>query len=99
MQAGAAGGWGVIPAPLYQLSAGAARGLMPGLAYHLGILLASPTNSIQYALHVHFGYQRAIAGFEVVTILTLAALLWRGSEAHSRSFVRRAQEHPENFSA
>jgi len=30
----------------------------------------------------------AMAGFEVVTILTLAALLWRGSESHSRSFVR-----------
>jgi hypothetical protein len=29
-----------------------------------------------------------MAGFEIVTILTLAALLWRGSESHSRSFVR-----------
>src|SRR5258708_23028528 len=91
MQAGVQGAWGVIPVHLNELSADAARGLMPGLAYQLGILLASPTNSIQYALHVHFGYQRAIAGFEVVTILTLAALLWRGSEAHSRSFVRREQ--------
>ncbi len=90
MQAGVQGAWGVIPVHLNELSADSARGLMPGLAYQLGILLASPTNSIQYALHIHFGYQRAIAGFEVVTILTLAALLWRGSEAHSRSFVRGA---------
>jgi hypothetical protein len=64
---------------------------MPGLAYQLGILLASPTNSIQYALHVRFGYQWAMAGFEIVTILTLATLLWLGSEAHGRSFVRSAQ--------
>src|SRR5258708_10028518 len=64
---------------------------MPGLAYQLGILLASPTNSIQYALHVRFGYQWAIAGFEVVTILTLAMLLWLGSEEHGRSFVRSAK--------
>src|SRR6202165_3408092 len=99
LQMGVQGAWGVIPVHLNELSADAARGLMPGLAYQLGILLASPTNSIQYALHIHFGYQRAIAGFEVVTILSLAALLWRGSEAHSRSFVRPAQEHPENFSA
>jgi len=90
MQAGVQGAWGVIPVHLNELSADAARGLMPGLAYQLGILLASPTNSIQYALHLHFGYQRAIAGFELVTILTLAALLWRGTEAHSRSFVRVA---------
>jgi SHS family lactate transporter-like MFS transporter len=90
MQAGVQGAWGVIPVHLNELSADAARGLMPGLAYQLGILLASPTNPIQYALHLHFGYQRAIAGFELVTILTLVALLWRGSEAHSRSFVRVA---------
>jgi len=91
MQAGVQGAWGVIPAHLNELSADAARGLMPGLAYQLGILLASPTNSIQYALHERFGYQWAMAGFEVVTILTLAALLWRGSESHSRSFIRTQQ--------
>jgi MFS transporter, SHS family, lactate transporter len=88
MQAGVQGAWGVIPVHLNEMSADAARGLMPGLAYQLGILLASPTNSIQYALRDHVGYQWAIAGFEVVTILTLAILLWVGTEAHGRSFVR-----------
>ncbi|HYL84682.1 MAG TPA: MFS transporter [Candidatus Angelobacter sp.] len=87
MQAGVQGAWGVIPVHLNELAADSARGLMPGLAYQLGILLASPTNSIQYALHVRFGYQWAMAGFEIVTILTLAALLWRGAEQHGRSFV------------
>ena len=91
MQAGIQGAWGVIPVHLNELSADAARGLMPGLAYQLGILLASPTNSLQYALHNRFGYQWAIAGFEIVTILTLATLLWIGTEAHGRSFVRSAQ--------
>src|SRR5216683_2722973 len=99
MQMGVQGAWGVIPVHLNEMSADAARGLMPGLAYQLGILLASPTNSIQYALHVRIGYQRAIAGFEVVTILTLAALLWRGSEAHSRSFVRGTQAQSGESSA
>ena len=88
MQAGVQGAWGVIPVHLNELSADAARGLMPGLAYQLGILLASPTNSIQYALRDKVGYQWAIASFELVTIVALAALLIRGSEAHSRSFVR-----------
>jgi hypothetical protein len=72
---------------------------MPGLAYQLGILLASPTNSIQYALHIQFGYRWALAGFELVTILTLAALLWRGSESHSRSFVRTEQTEAAESSA
>ena len=88
MQAGVQGAWGVIPVHLNELSADAARGLMPGLAYQLGILFASPTNSMEYALRDHVGYRWAIAGFEIVTILTLVVLLWFGKEAHSRSFVR-----------
>ena len=88
MQAGVQGAWGVIPVHLNELSADAARGLMPGLAYQLGILLASPTNTIQYALRDRVGYQWAIAGFEIVTIVALSLLLWRGKEDHSRSFVR-----------
>jgi SHS family lactate transporter-like MFS transporter len=92
MQAGVQGAWGVIPVHLNELSADAARGLMPGLAYQLGILLASPTNSIQYALRDLVGYQWAIAGFEIVTIVTLATLLWLGTEAHGRSFVGEAHK-------
>jgi MFS transporter, SHS family, lactate transporter len=88
MQAGVQGAWGVIPVHLSELSADAARGLMPGLAYQLGILMASPTNSIQYALRDFVGYQWALAGFEIVTILTAAILLWLGTEAHGRKFVR-----------
>jgi SHS family lactate transporter-like MFS transporter len=88
MQTGVQGAWGVIPVHLNELSADAARGLMPGLAYQMGILLASPTNSIEYALRDHVGYQRALAGFEIVTIVTLAVLLWFGSEEHGRSFLR-----------
>ena len=94
MQMGVQGAWGVIPVHLNELSADAARGLMPGLAYQLGILLASPTNSIQYALRDHFGYQWAIAGFEVVTILSLAILLWLGTEAHGREFTKPSGQAP-----
>jgi len=90
MQMGVQGAWGVIPVHLNELAADAARGLMPGLAYQLGILFASPTNSVEYALRERFGYQWALAGFEVVTIVALALLLWQGSEAHGKSFVRTA---------
>lgn len=90
LQMGVQGAWGVIPVHLNELAADSARGLMPGLTYQLGILLASPTNSIQYALRGRFGYSWALAGFETVTILSLALLLWRGAEAHGRSFRREA---------
>jgi SHS family lactate transporter-like MFS transporter len=95
MQMGVQGAWGVIPVHLNELAADAARGLMPGLAYQLGILLASPTNSVQYALRDHFGYQWALAGFEVVTILALALLLFRGAEHHGKSFLRSPDPHPQ----
>lgn len=88
LQMGVQGAWGVIPVHLNELAADSARGLMPGLTYQLGILLASPTNSIQYALRGRFGYSWALAGFETVTILSLALLLWRGAEAHGKSFRR-----------
>lgn len=92
MQAGVSGTWGVIPVHLNELSADAARGLMPGLAYQLGILFASPTNLIQYALKERIGYRWAIASFEVVVILSIAALLFWGSEAHGRSFVQAREK-------
>lgn len=88
MQLGVQGAWGVIPVHLNELAADSARGLMPGFAYQLGILLAAPTNSVQYYLRDHFGYQWALAGFEIITILGLVGLLWRGAEDHSRSFHR-----------
>ncbi len=90
LQMGVQGAWGVIPVHLNELAADAARGLMPGLTYQIGILLASPTNSLQYALRGQFGYRWALAGFETVTILVLAILLWRGAEAHGKSFLRES---------
>jgi MFS transporter, SHS family, lactate transporter len=94
MQMGVQGAWGVIPVHLNELAADAARGLMPGMAYQLGILIAAPTNSIEYALRERFGYQWALAGFEILTIVALVLLLWRGAEEHSRSFVGPPQQSP-----
>jgi SHS family lactate transporter-like MFS transporter len=88
MQAGVQGAWGVIPVHLNELAADSARGLMPGLAYQLGILFAAPTNSMQYALRERFGYQWALAGFELVTVFALIAILYTGTERHSRPFLR-----------
>jgi len=86
MQVGVQGAWGVIPAHLNELAPDAARGLMPGLAYQLGILLAAPTNSLQYALAGRVGYPAALALFEFVVIVSLTAVLLFGSERRGRSF-------------
>lgn len=88
MQMGVAGAWGVIPIHLNELSADAARGLLPGLTYQLGVLLASPTNSILYVLRLRAGYRWAMAGFEIATIIAIALLLFLGHEAHSRRFIQ-----------
>jgi MFS transporter, SHS family, lactate transporter len=93
MQAGVQGAWGVIPVHLNELSADATRGLMPGLTYQLGILIASPTNTIEYGLRDRLGYPWAIASFEIVTICMLTFLLLVGSERRGRSFVRAPAEN------
>lgn len=87
MQMGVQGAWGIIPAHLNELSPDSVRGLMPGLAYQLGILFAAPTNTIEYALRDHFGYSWALAGFEIATITMLAITLALGKEQKGRSFV------------
>jgi len=86
------GAWGIIPAHLNELAPDSVRGLMPGLAYQLGILFAAPTNTIEYALRDHFGYHWALAGFEMVNISLLVLVLSLGTERKGRSFVaERAQ--------
>ena len=87
MQMGVQGAWGIIPAHLTELSPDTVRGLMPGFAYQLGILLAAPTNNIEYALRDKFGYPWALAAFESANILLLATVVALGSEKKGKSFV------------
>ncbi len=94
MQAGVQGAWGVIPAHLNELSPDQTRGLLPGLAYQLGILIAAPVNTIEYVLRSHFGYSWALAGFETVTITLLIIVLALGSERKGRAFVLPIQTEP-----
>jgi SHS family lactate transporter-like MFS transporter len=83
---GVQGAWGVIPAHLNELAPDSARGLMPGLAYQLGILLAAPTNTLQFALAQRAGYPWALAIFEGVVVVTLAAVVLFGEERRGRDF-------------
>jgi len=92
MQVGVQGAWGIIPAHLNELSPGAVRGLIPGLAYQLGILVASPVNSIEYALRDHFGYARALAGFEIANIILLTIVVSLGPESKGKEFLAEVRD-------
>ena len=87
MQVGVQGAWGVIPAHLNELSPDAIRGLVPGFAYQLGILLASPTNTIEYSLRDKLGYSWALAAFEIGVIVLLTTAIAFGKEKHGKAFV------------
>jgi SHS family lactate transporter-like MFS transporter len=88
MQVGVQGAWGIIPAHLNELSPAAVRGLIPGLAYQLGVFLASPVNTIEYALRDRWGYSWALAGFEIAVITLLALVVSLGPESKGKHFVR-----------
>jgi len=87
MQVGVQGAWGIIPAHLNELSPPAVRGLLPGFAYQLGVLIASPVNLIEYKLRDRFGYSWALAGFEIVNILVLATVVSLGPERSGTDFL------------
>ncbi|MGH9430734.1 MAG: MFS transporter [Terriglobia bacterium] len=91
MQVGVQGAWGIIPAHLNELSPDALRGLIPGFVYQLGILIASPTNTVEYALRDRLGYSWALTCFETLTIVLLAIVVALGPERRGKSFLREAQ--------
>jgi MFS transporter, SHS family, lactate transporter len=88
MQMGVQGAWGVIPAHLNEMAPDEARGLVPGFAYQIGILLASPTNSVEFALRDKLGYSWALTAFEIATIFLLAITISLGKERRGRSFLK-----------
>jgi MFS transporter, SHS family, lactate transporter len=90
MQVGVQGAWGIIPAHLNELSPDSLRGLMPGLAYQLGILFASGVNTIEYVLRDHVGYAWALAAFEMANILVLITVVALGGENKGKSFLHQA---------
>ena len=87
MQIGVQAAWGVIPAHLNELSPREARSLFSGLVYQLGVLCASPTNSIEYALRGVIGYRGALSAFEGIALIALIGLFAFGPERKGESFV------------
>jgi MFS transporter, SHS family, lactate transporter len=90
MQMGVQGAWGIIPAHLTELSPNAIRGLVPGLAYQIGILLAAPSATVEYSLRDKLGYSWALASFEIGVIVLLGTAIALGIEQRGKVFVSRA---------
>ena len=86
MQAGVQGAWGIIPVHLNELSPDRVRGVVPGLGYQMGIIVASPTGQIEHALKDRVGYSWAMAGFEIFVMISLTIILLLGREQRGRSF-------------
>jgi SHS family lactate transporter-like MFS transporter len=88
MQTGVQGAFGVIPAHLAELSPDSVRSLFPGLVYQLGVLFASPSVMLEYALRDHIGYPWALTTFETVVIVALMFIFAFGPEKTGRDFRR-----------
>jgi SHS family lactate transporter-like MFS transporter len=94
MQAGVQGAWGIIPVHLNELAPEKARGLVPGFSYQIGILIAAPTSNIEYALRDHFGYGKAMGGFELLILIGVGLAVWWGPERTGRDFLAVAASPP-----
>ena len=99
MQTGVQGTFGIIPAHLNELAPSAVRSLFPGFVYQLGVLLASPAVSIQYALQKRLGYPWALTLFEGAVIGSLLVIFGLGPERKGRDFHAKDQRAGESRDA
>jgi SHS family lactate transporter-like MFS transporter len=84
MQVMVQGVWGIIPAHLNELSPGAVRAILPGLAYQLGNLLASRNGHFQAELAQRYfgGRLTPVLGWTVVIVaIYIAVATSLGGEA------------------
>ena len=82
------GAWGVIPAHINELSPDALRGFFPGLAYQLGVLIASGSAYFEAMMARTMSYGRAMGLFALTVLLVGAVVVWMGPEEHRVKFGR-----------
>ena len=82
------GAWGVIPAHINELSPDALRGFFPGLAYQLGVLIASGSAYFEARMAHFMSYGRTMGLFALIVLLVGAVVVWFGPEDHRVEFGR-----------
>ncbi len=76
----AQGAWGVIPAHLSELSPNNLRGLLPGLAYQCGVLIAGTVGTIEAVFSEHMSYATAMAATAATVFIFTAVVAAFGKE-------------------
>jgi SHS family lactate transporter-like MFS transporter len=80
------GAWGVVPAHINELSPGHLRGLFPGFAYQLGVLVASSITYVEAVLGERFTYAQSMGGLATIVLIVAALVIALGPEAHGVPF-------------
>jgi len=78
------GAWGVIPAHLTELSPPEVRGLFSGLAYQIGVPLASGAAVSQAILAERYGYAATLAAIAAIVMLSATVVILLGRERMGR---------------
>jgi SHS family lactate transporter-like MFS transporter len=78
------GAWGVIPAHLTELSPPEVRGLFSGLAYQIGVLLASGAAVSQAILAETYGYATTLASVAAIVMVSATVVIALGRERKGR---------------
>jgi SHS family lactate transporter-like MFS transporter len=81
------GAWGVIPAHITELSPGQLRAFFPGMAYQLGVLIASSIGYIEAIVGEHFRYATSMGLIAGIVLIVGAVVIYIGPEAKGISFV------------
>ena len=94
MQMMVQGAWGIIPAQLNELSPRQLRGFFPGLAYQIGVLIASSIAYIEAVMAEHLSYATAMGTLAAAALLIGAAVIWSGPESKGISFLKPGGGEP-----
>jgi SHS family lactate transporter-like MFS transporter len=89
MQMMVQGAWGIIPAQLNELSPPQLRGFFPGLAYQIGVMIASIIAYIEAVLAEHLSYAASLGTLAGGVLLIGAVVIWAGPEAKGVSFLKQ----------
>jgi MFS transporter, SHS family, lactate transporter len=80
------GAAGIIPAHMNELTPGNLRGILPGLAYQVGVVFASSITFFEAALGEHLTYAQAMGTLAAIVLLASSVVFALGPENKGISF-------------